>query len=129
MKPEAGQFLRKARDFVSKAHGMLDAWPDEAARASYLAAFHAAQALIFERTDQIAKTHPGVRARFALLTKQEADFDGTLRSFLAQAYNFKPVADYETGDAAEIPREHAAAAVAMSRRVVDRVASLIEPDI
>jgi uncharacterized protein (UPF0332 family) len=105
---------------------MLDTWPDEAARASYLAAFHAAQALIFERTDQIAKTHSGVRTRFALLTREEADFDGALRSFLAQAYNFKAVADYETGDAAEIPRDHAAAAVAMACRFVDRVASLIE---
>jgi uncharacterized protein (UPF0332 family) len=92
VKPETGQFLSKPRDFVAKAQGMLATWPDEAARASYLAAFHAAQALIFEQTDLIAKTHSGVRARFALLSKADTRIDAELRSFLARAYNFKAVA-------------------------------------
>ena len=32
---------------------------DEAGRAAYLAGFHAAQALISERTGRVAKTHDG----------------------------------------------------------------------
>ena len=38
--------------------------PDEAARAACLAAFHAAQALIFERQGAVARTHRGVQASF-----------------------------------------------------------------
>jgi uncharacterized protein (UPF0332 family) len=54
VKPETRQFLRKAVDFLAKAQGMLEKWPDEASRRAYLAAFHSAQALIFENTDHIA---------------------------------------------------------------------------
>src|ERR1700733_8832185 len=44
MKPESAGFLRKAREFLLKAQDALEHWPDEAGRAAYLAAFHAAQA-------------------------------------------------------------------------------------
>ena len=69
MKLESAAFLRKAGEFLQKAQGMLDLWPDEAGRAAYLAAFHAAQALIFERTDNSPKTHSGVHGQFARLTR------------------------------------------------------------
>lgn len=39
MKPEAAEFLRKGREFLPKAEGMLDRWPDEAGRAAYSPAF------------------------------------------------------------------------------------------
>jgi uncharacterized protein (UPF0332 family) len=39
--------------------------PEDAARDAYLAAFHAAQALIAERTGKSAKTHRGVHIAFA----------------------------------------------------------------
>jgi uncharacterized protein (UPF0332 family) len=45
MKDETARYLRKAEEFLGKADGMLDTWPDDSARAAYLAAFHAAQAL------------------------------------------------------------------------------------
>ncbi|HEX3522373.1 MAG TPA: hypothetical protein VHT52_09830 [Stellaceae bacterium] len=38
---------------------------EDAGRNAYLAAFHAAQALIAERTGKEAKTHKGVHAQFA----------------------------------------------------------------
>ncbi len=81
MKPETRQFLRKAVDFLAKAQGMLEKWPDEASLCAYLAAFHSAQALIFENTDHIAKTHSGVRARFSQIAKDDPHFDPTLRAF------------------------------------------------
>ena len=65
MTPESASFLYKAREFLAKARDMLEHWPDEAGRASYLAAFHAAQALIFERIGNVAKTRAGVRTQEA----------------------------------------------------------------
>ena len=66
MKSEAAAYLEKARQFLVKARGMLtQGWPDEAGRAAYLAGFHAAQALIFERNGKTPKTHSGVQTEFA----------------------------------------------------------------
>ncbi|HJU14951.1 MAG TPA: HEPN domain-containing protein [Stellaceae bacterium] len=62
MTPETADYLDKAREFLAKAHDMLaDDWPDEAARAAYLAGFHAAQAFTFARTGRVAKSHAGLR--------------------------------------------------------------------
>ncbi len=57
MTPETDEHLEKAREYLSKARGLLDVlhYNDEAGRAAYLAAYHAAQALISERTGKIAK--------------------------------------------------------------------------
>ena len=48
MTPESAEHLEKAREALTKARGLLDVmqYSDEAARAAYLAGFHAAQALI-----------------------------------------------------------------------------------
>jgi hypothetical protein len=52
---------------------MLDhQWPDEAGRAAYLAGLHAAQALIFESTSKVVKSHCGVHRELARLMKDEA---------------------------------------------------------
>src|SRR5262245_58401892 len=51
---------------------------------AYLAAFHAAQALIAERTGRTAKTHKGAHAQFARLTRGEPRLDVELRRFLAR---------------------------------------------
>jgi hypothetical protein len=42
MKPETRDFLDKAQRFLLKAQDILAHWPNEAGRAAYLAAFHAA---------------------------------------------------------------------------------------
>src|SRR5882672_12208502 len=70
---------------------------NDAGRNAYLAAFHAAQAFIFERTGRVAKTHQGVRVEFNRLAKGEMRIDRERQRFLAQAYNLKSVADYEMG--------------------------------
>jgi uncharacterized protein (UPF0332 family) len=64
--PETQEHLDKAREYLVKARGLLDVlhYADEAGRAAYLAAFHAAEALISERTDKIAHTHKAWTASF-----------------------------------------------------------------
>ena len=70
MKPEAAQYLDKARQALKEAHAVAGIELAEAAgRAAYLAAFHAAQALIFERNAKVPKTHRGVHAQFSRLAK------------------------------------------------------------
>ena len=60
MTPEAGRYLAKARLTLDHARKMLTVQLNEdAGRAAYLAGFQAAQALIFERTGTVTKTHKG----------------------------------------------------------------------
>jgi len=125
MKPESAAFLRKAHEFLEKANGMLQLWPDEAGRAAYLAAFHAAQALIFEQTDQAAKTHRGVHGQFAHLARDDPEFDPELRAFLGRSYNMKAAADYETGRELQVTWHQASEAVKTAARFVSVVASVL----
>jgi uncharacterized protein (UPF0332 family) len=53
---KAGRCLIRARTILAAGIG------EDAGRNAYLAAFHAAQALIAERTGKDAKPHKGVRA-------------------------------------------------------------------
>jgi len=64
--PEAKEHFDKARQRLTRARTILAAGVGEdAGRNAYLAAFHAAQALIAERIGKDAKTHKGVHAQFA----------------------------------------------------------------
>jgi uncharacterized protein (UPF0332 family) len=65
--PQAARFLDKA-----------------AGRTAYLAVYHAAQALIFERTRKVLKTHAGVQTEFLKLTRDDLSVDGELRGFLSR---------------------------------------------
>ncbi len=127
MKPETGAFLEKAREFLAKAQTFLDAgpWTDEAGRAAYLAGFHAAQGLLFEKSDRVFKTHKGVQSEFLRLIKDEPSFDVEVRAFLGQAYNLKAIADYETGPGARVSDERASAALRTARHFVASVTSLL----
>ena len=67
MSPEADRFLQKAEKHLERGHVMLSVGlNDDAGRAAYLAAFHAAQAIIFDRTGKVVKTHRGVQSEFLL---------------------------------------------------------------
>ena len=81
MKPESGLFLQKGRTCLAKAEKMLPSWPDEAGRLAYLAGFHAAQALIFERETRVSKTHYGVHTVFSRLIPAELGYPPELRDF------------------------------------------------
>jgi uncharacterized protein (UPF0332 family) len=104
---------------------MLDQWPDEAGREAYLAGYHAAQALISERTDRTIKTHRGVNTEFHRLVRGDARVDDKLRSFLSFAYNLKTIADYQTGPGSKVSPEVAVEAIAAARRFVAAITALI----
>jgi uncharacterized protein (UPF0332 family) len=58
--PEAEEHLGKARQCLTRARTILAAGVGEdAGRNAYLAAFHAAQALIAERTGDLRAAHKG----------------------------------------------------------------------
>ncbi|MGH6841222.1 MAG: HEPN domain-containing protein, partial [Methylocella sp.] len=124
---ESAGFLRKSHEFLVKAQDLLDAhhWPDEAGRAAYLAGYHAAQAFLFESTGKVFKTHRGVRKEFLRLTKDDPRFDMELRAFLGRAYNFKAIADYETGPGLRVSPELAREAIQTARQFVDCVTSVL----
>jgi uncharacterized protein (UPF0332 family) len=61
MMEAAARFLAKARRLLRQAEVVASVGENEAAgRAAYLAGYHAAQALIFERDGKVLKTHNGV---------------------------------------------------------------------
>jgi len=107
---------------------MLDRWPDEAGRAAYLAGLHAAQALIFERTGRVAKTHKGVHVEFWRLTAAEPGFDADHRAFLGRTYELKAAADYLTDPVREVTPELAKQTIHMARRLLDAVVAVLPPD-
>jgi uncharacterized protein (UPF0332 family) len=127
VKPESAQYLEKARQALKEARAVAGIELVEAAgRAAYLATFHAAQALIFERTGKVAKTHRGVHAQFSRLTKNEPKLGTEPSRFLSQAYDFKAVADCEIGPDATVPLAEAIAATKAAENFVSRIADLLE---
>ena len=70
--------------------------PEVAAREAYMAAFHAAQACLFERDGRAPKTHSGVHAAFGQLAAREPGLGRRLGSFLPRAYNLKDISNYST---------------------------------
>ena len=128
MKPEAERFLQNAADHIERGQAMIAArLNDDAGRAAYLAAFHAAQAIIFERTGKVYKSHKGVNIEFLRLTKNDPHFSPEQRGFLSRAYNFKAVADYDTGPIAEISSQEAVNAVEAARKFVATVRRALTP--
>jgi uncharacterized protein (UPF0332 family) len=83
--PQAARFLAKARQLLKDAETMLRVGLNQAAgRTAYLAGFHAAQALIFERDGKVFKTHAGVQTEFLRLTKDDPRVEHELRGFLSR---------------------------------------------
>ncbi len=125
--PESGLFLAKARRLLAEAEGMFAIYYNEAAGGTaYLAGFHAAQALISDRTGRAVKTHGGVRTVFLRLIKDDASFDDTVRRFLGTTYHLKAVADYETGPDAEVEPERALLAITEAKLFVAKIAAVLK---
>ncbi len=128
MTPEAARFLQNADDHLERGQTMLVAGLNyDAARAAYLAAFHAAQAVIFERSGKVVKTHKGVNIEFLGLTKDDPALRPDQRGFLSQAYDFKAVADYDTGPIAEVSSQQAINAMGVARSFVATVRRVLTP--
>lgn len=126
MTPEASRYLEKAQQCLANAKAALGyGLSNDAGRGAYLAVFHAAQALIFEQTGKVAKTHQGVQSEFHRLAQHEPRLDKAFAPFLNQAYNLKAVADYETGPDSDIPPERSAVALETATRFVDGITGLL----
>lgn len=98
---------------------------DDAGRLAYLAAFHAALALIAARTGSRPKTHRGVQTEFARLAQHEAGLDVELRAFLPRAYAMKTISDYEIDGLVSVSPADAADAIATAGRFLSVIARLI----
>ena len=126
MTPEADRYLDKARQSLAHARAILAIeLGEDAGRAAYLGAFHAAQAFIFERTNKVAKTHRGVHGQFLKLVRDEPRIDVELRRFLSEGYKLKAIADYETGPDAVVPLEQAGTAVETAGRFIQTIGELL----
>jgi uncharacterized protein (UPF0332 family) len=126
---EAARFLQNADHHLERGQTMIAAGLNyDAGRAAYLAAFHAAQAVIFEPTGgKVVKTHRGVQSEFLRLTKDDPALTPDQRGFLSRAYDFKAVADYDTGPIAEVSSEEAVNAVKIARTFVATVRRVLRP--
>ena len=102
---------------------------DAAGRTAYLAGFHAAQALISERTGRSVKTHKGVHRELHRLTKDDQHLDPELRVFFGGDLQPESNCRYETGPGSEVSPERAATAVEIGKRFVARMAELAERDV
>jgi uncharacterized protein (UPF0332 family) len=129
MKPEAADYLAKARTTLADAQQIAALpLPHVAAREAYYAAFHAAEAYIFEHTGKVATTHKGVRIEFARLARREPRIDRELTRFLATAYQLKATADYGIGPtAAQITAAEAASAITTASRFIDTITQVLPP--
>ena len=126
MKAQTSAYLDKSRELLDEANAILRIDLYEAAgRTAYLAGFHAAQALIFETSGRVYKSHSGVHGEFSRLVKDDPHVDDDLRAFLGRAYGLKAIADYETGPGSHVSAESARDAIATARRFIDRIAGLL----
>jgi uncharacterized protein (UPF0332 family) len=97
-----------------------------AGREAYIAAFQAAQALIYERTGRVSKTHRGVRAQFSDLTRDEPRISHDHVLFLARGYEIKSWADYGTGPQAPHISITPAEAIEAAGRFIEAVRNLLD---
>jgi uncharacterized protein (UPF0332 family) len=118
------QCLRKARAELAAA-ATEPALTEDAARNAYYAAFHAAKALIFERTGKNHKSHAGVHTEFHRLVQDEPAIGRRLRAFLKKSYGFKASADYDVDTEVQVTPERAGDAIADATRFVDGVRALL----
>lgn len=95
MKPETVDLIDKSRQTLANARTIRAAGvPEVAAREAYMAAFHAAQAFLFERNGRTPKTHAGVHGTFGRIAKDDPRLGPELGRFLPDAYTYKEIADY-----------------------------------
>ncbi len=128
MKPEALDYVEKAQEDLANARKVARiGLATVAARLAYYAAFHAAEALIVERSGKIAKTHSGVRAEFARLLKDQPDQPREILAFLARAYAYKQIGDYAVGREASITGPQADEAIEGAEQFITFVEAMLDP--
>jgi uncharacterized protein (UPF0332 family) len=126
VKGQTAAFLEKSWELLDEAEAIMSIDRHEAAaRTAYLAGFHAAQALIFETSSRIYKSHGGVNGEFARLVKNDPRVDDQIRAFLGRTYDLKAIADYETGPGSHISAERAREAIDNAKRFVETITGMI----
>jgi uncharacterized protein (UPF0332 family) len=126
MTPEAANYLGKAREDLSEARQIAGIGLGRvAARSACYAVFHAAEALIVDKTGRVAKSHSGVRSEFARLTRDDPRIARTMTAFLAQAYKYKEIGDYGIGAVADVALSEANVAIGLAGDFVDCVDAIL----
>ena len=87
--------LKAEQDLKAGRHLLAGGFTDAAGRGAYMAAFHAALALIILRTQRGPKTHKGTHTEFARLALTEPIVNEAMVAFLSRSYELKSMADYE----------------------------------
>lgn len=127
MTSEAQQFLDKAfRCWEEACQIAAIGLYENASRSAYLAAFHAAQALIFERARRVVKTHSGVRAEFARFAKEDPRIDRSYVAFLARGFDLKSIADYAIDPNLTVSAEESVAAIDKASQVVACIKQILD---
>lgn len=127
MKPETAALLARASADLEAARRIVAIRiPGVAAREAYMAAFHAAQAVLFERVGQVPKTHSGLHGAFGRVARAESGLGRDLGRIFAEAYEFKDIADYRIERT--ISNEAALEAIARSETMVERVTRFLSAD-
>ena len=130
MKPESADYLAKARECLDAAKAInAIPLPAVAAKEAYLAAYHAAHALVFESTGRAVKSHSGMRTMFAQVAKADPRVDRKLTSLLGRAYKFKEMADYGVGSQSVVTVKEAQEVIAIAQHFVDTVVQLLPPGV
>lgn len=127
MKGETAAYLERARAILAEARAVAEIGVSRVAgREAYLAAFHAAEAYIFERSGKTSKTHRGVRALFNELARDDAGIPPECAEFLSDGFDLKSVADYGTGlITPTISPDDAAEALEKAERMIRTIAECL----
>jgi uncharacterized protein (UPF0332 family) len=126
VKEQTAAYLEKARELLDQAETIFSVHLYEpAGRTAYLAGFHAAQALIFETSGRVYKSHGGLQGEFSRLVRHDPRVDDQIRAFLGRTYNLKGIADYLTGPGSHISDEMAREAIDSAKRFVECIAGLL----
>ncbi|HWA23639.1 MAG TPA: hypothetical protein VG735_14690 [Caulobacterales bacterium] len=86
-----------------------------------MAGLHAANALIFERTDAPPKAHRGANIVFARLAQDEPAISEHLRGFLGRYYVLKDVSDYGLAPGSNITPDAIQEVITDARLLIDAV--------
>jgi uncharacterized protein (UPF0332 family) len=121
---DAARHIAKAREALDFArYALAGEYAEEAGRSAYMAAHHAAVALIVARTGKSPKTHSGTRSEFARLARDEPRISREQVSLLGWSYELKNVADYE--QEATVSSTEAERAIQEASVLVETIAALI----
>jgi uncharacterized protein (UPF0332 family) len=125
--PAAGRCLAAARQSLADAEAILALpIPRVAAREAYMAAYHAAEALVIERTGRTVKTHASLRTEFARLGQGSDRIGRWMTTFLANGFRFKSLSDYDVTQETPITGANAEALIAEARTFVARIEELLQ---